>query len=644
VFAERLEWTTCAEEGCIGAAVADGKCLAHLHDEEEPAALHRLIAEAQFSGDVSFAEAQFSGDASFAGAQFSGDVSFGGAQFAGGASFGGAQFAGDAIFAGAQFAGDVSFGGAQFAGGAIFAGAQFSDGASFAGAQFADDAYFAGAQFSGGANFHEAQFSGAAPFGGAQFAGDAREARLVEVGVAAFMRTQFADEAYFMTAEFSDDASFAGAQFSGDAYFDGAQFSGVPYFGRAQFSGAVSFHRAQFSGDARFEESVFRRRTTIGPIAVSGRLSLDGADFEQDLELNVSASEVSCRRTRFGGRADINVRWAEIALDDASFLQRSRLAGVAPFPGLDDTSAQLCRVDRRLDAQPQPRLLSLRQADIENLAIGNLDLRACRFAGAHGLDGLRIEADCLFAQPPRRRRYTRRRTLAEEHQWQADRRGARRHQRGGEDASGAQDGWHPAECQPSARLGPGPALRDPPRIAALYRALRKALEDRKDEPGAADFYYGEMEMRRHAKASGGGHDPLTRATSGAERLILTLYWAISGYGLRASRALGALLVVIAVFTAGFHLYGFQDRIRPYAAKTELQAAPRIPFPPSPGQVLAGWRSFEAWTYSAGTATAVIGAPEAQLTQAGRGMRIVLRILGPLLIGLALLSIRGRVKR
>ena len=34
-------------------------------------------------------------------------------------------------------------------------------------------------------------------------------------------------------------------------------------------------------------------------------------------------------------------------------------------------------------------------------------------------------------------------------------------------------------------------------IAGLYRALRKGREDAKDEPGAADFYYGEMEMRRH---------------------------------------------------------------------------------------------------------------------------------------------------
>ena len=49
-------------------------------------------------------------------------------------------------------------------------------------------------------------------------------------------------------------------------------------------------------------------------------------------------------------------------------------------------------------------------------------------------------------------------------------------------------------------------------------------------------------------------------------------------------------------------------------------------------------------YTVGTATAIVGAPEAQLTQAGRALRVILRILSPLLIGLALLAIRGRVKR
>jgi hypothetical protein len=50
-------------------------------------------------------------------------------------------------------------------------------------------------------------------------------------------------------------------------------------------------------------------------------------------------------------------------------------------------------------------------------------------------------------------------------------------------------------------------------IANAYRDLRKGREDSKDEPGAADFYYGEMEMRRYDKER-----------SLAERAVLSLYW------------------------------------------------------------------------------------------------------------------------
>jgi hypothetical protein len=44
-----------------------------------------------------------------------------------------------------------------------------------------------------------------------------------------------------------------------------------------------------------------------------------------------------------------------------------------------------------------------------------------------------------------------------------------------------------------------PEVVQPAQLAGLYRALRKARGGAKDKPGAADFYYGEMEMRRHAR-------------------------------------------------------------------------------------------------------------------------------------------------
>lgn len=287
-----------------------------------------------------------------------------------------------------------------------------------------------------------------------------------------------------------------------------------------------------------------------------------------------------------------------------------------------------------LPLQERPRLLSAREANVANLSLSGVDLRACRFARAQGLDQLRLEADCDFAEAPSDWRHTKRRTLAEEHHWRSEQQ--------------ANDGgWHRQACRLPAWLTSSDRpveVLDPPRIAALYRSLRKALEASKDEPGAGDFYYGEMEMRRQRRAPKTAAAPTRgRGTSNAERRIVGIYWLLSGYGLRASRALLALLVVIALSTVLFHLYGFQDREHPYAVTAGQQPQSTSAPTPPPGMPEESGL-LEAGLYSVGTATAIVGAPEAQLTQAGRAIRIALRILSPLLIALALLAVRGRVKR
>jgi hypothetical protein len=73
-------------------------------------------------------------------------------------------------------------------------------------------------------------------------------------------------------------------------------------------------------------------------------------------------------------------------------------------------------------------------------------------------------------------------------------------------------------------------------LAGLYRALRKAREDNKDQAGAADLYYGEMEMRRRAAMPEGRG----QLRAWAEKFVIAIYWLLAGYGLRATKALGAL--------------------------------------------------------------------------------------------------------
>jgi hypothetical protein len=78
------------------------------------------------------------------------------------------------------------------------------------------------------------------------------------------------------------------------------------------------------------------------------------------------------------------------------------------------------------------------------------------------------------------------------------------------------------------------------------------------------FYYGEMEMRRHA------HRGRTAGASRGrvERAVLTGYWLVSGYGLRAWRALAALAVVLVTF-AGLLVW---DGYPPAASSPDAQPA------------------------------------------------------------------------
>lgn len=149
----------------------------------------------------------------------------------------------------------------------------------------------------------------------------------------------------------------------------------------------------------------------------------------------------------------------------------------------------------------------------------------------------------------------------------------------------------------------------PERLAIAYRQLRKALEDSKNEPGAADFYYGEMEMRRKAVSTGL-----------PERIILFLYWTASGYGLRAIRALTWLAIFVAIIGLGLYAVGFPEA-HPDLVSCLIYAA--------------------ASTVSLDTKLA--GVPK-DLAWPGEIMRITIRLAGPLLLGLALLAIRNRIKR
>ena len=243
----------------------------------------------------------------------------------------------------------------------------------------------------------------------------------------------------------------------------------------------------------------------------------------------------------------------------------------------------------------QPKLLSLQRANVAGLGLANVDVTDCRFADAHNLDKLRLEANVVFGLSPARAGWERRQVIAEEAAWRAAR---------------ARPGRWIAPPWPDSSDQPGPL--SPGVVAGLYRALRKGREDAKDEPGAADFYYGEMEMRRHDRGKG---DASGQSRGRVSRIVLTAYWLLSGYGLRAWRSLAALAVVMAGFAAAFRLVGFT-------------------------------RSASYWKSLLFAFRSTISLTDAQvsLTAWGGLFQACLRLTGPVLLALTLLALRGRVKR
>jgi hypothetical protein len=49
-------------------------------------------------------------------------------------------------------------------------------------------------------------------------------------------------------------------------------------------------------------------------------------------------------------------------------------------------------------------------------------------------------------------------------------------------------------------------------------------------------------------------------------------------------------------------------------------------------------------YTAGAVTRLVTPPDGLLTEPGQAIRLVVGLLGPILLALALLAVRGRVKR
>jgi uncharacterized protein YjbI with pentapeptide repeats len=456
-------------------------------------------------------------------------------------------------------------------------------------------------------------------------------------------------QASFDEAQFIGEAQFRDVHFRGDAWFDGARFSQDARFRGARFSGNARFMGTQFDGDARLEEARLEAERVLGPVLVKGRLALDETTVDRHLLIEAFTRQFTCIGTEFLQGATIRLQGADIVLDHCilgrpttiSFSRlpfRERRGGLTPEGGLGP-ELFTGKYDVLEGVELPPRLLSMRGVDVSDLTLVELDLRRCLFQGSHKRAELRIVGAQPFTDTPNNwvrplgiplwRHWTHRQVLAEEHKWRHD------------DCSPGS--WYPPECQYpdwfEDETGQKVDDLNPDRLASIYRALRKSQEDNKNEPGAADFYYGEMEMRRLAKSA-----------PWAERLVLNVYWLISGYSLRGLRTVLALLVMLAVSTWLIAAVGFPDPTPVTTFTTSMVRIPPRQFAqtePQPATTVTSTESFGVRLRTAAVVAlegAVFRASEQELSYMGRAIQDLVRIVGPILIGLTLLSVRNRVKR
>ncbi|MFD7876801.1 pentapeptide repeat-containing protein [Streptomyces sp. NPDC059766] len=497
----------------------------------------------------------------------------------------------------------------------------------FDGARFVGDADFSSVRFGGEVGFERAVFLGTARFVAAEFHADVWFERAIFRG-SQFRETTFESNVWFGEAVFTDDVRFDGARFCGHARFRLTHFDGNAAFDGALFVRSVDFAGTHFAGCAWFDGANFESTSRLGPLVCEEAVDLSAVTFAAPIVIEAATKRLWCVRTEWGAKATLRLRYATVDLSDAVLAHPlSIVARSVPFT--DRTrSARTEEVleEGALDGSAtRVRIASLRGVDVAHLVLQDVDLTACLLSGAVHLDQLRLEGECLLALPPaglRRRgvllvRWTTRRTLAEEQHWRASR------------------GW-----QEWAAGAAGVEVVGPAGLTSVYRQLRKSFEDGKNEPDAGDFYYGEMEMRRH-----------DTQRPRAERALLTAYWAVSGYGLRASRALIWLLGTLVATVLVTMLWGVPQeptktvstgRLMGHSISLKNDTTDPIA-PDGPLTQRLTSQRFEK-SMRVVINSAVFRSSSQDLTTFGTYVEMLSRVVEPGLLGLAILAARGRVKR
>jgi hypothetical protein len=409
------------------------------------------------------------------------------------------------------------------------------------------------------------------------------------VNTSYFQDCSFAGDVRLENSCVLDHLAFVRGRVAGNIYarhIQGGMYVEGPVEGNCELMDAClktcSFQRAVIEGDIRLnnlhaDEIVALNLQTgsrrFGPATVTTQVRLERAIFTRRVEFDVTAKTVDMHDATFDGGGTLTIT-------GGAKVDLRGLSPAAPLliSGVDGTTS----------------ITMMDQADLRLVTLSSILLDTCEMYGAYGLQSLQLDPTVKFAYPPKYR--TKRQCIYDEYLWRS--------------ARGGRKGrvWKKSSPLPPV-LEEGDVKHRPAltasQVATVYRSLRHGREGQSDQPGAADFYYGEMEMRRRSELS-----PF------AERAILFIYWLISGYALRASRALFGLGLVFLIGALLMHEYGISAHHPTWRESGLASAQSLIP-------------SVNV---------------DAKLSTGGSFLEIVLTLIGPVLLGLAALALRNRARR
>lgn len=408
--------------------------------------------------------------------------------FPGDTDFSGAAFGKGPDFSNATFTGGADFREVAFTGQAIFSRARFVNQADFTAAAFADDAVFSGAEFVGAAKFEGVEFARKALFSEVKFAEGCSFSGAGFKAYADFTYAAFADTADFEATFFEDNANFGHTVFGAGADFSETSFAKGTNFSRATFAETASFIETEFIGPTHFVSTRFDDCAVFVETDFNDSADFRFSTFTEDADFSGSEflEGADFGRTSFSGGADFGYTTFAAKADFKGATFFGKTVFFPPDSGLNPSIFSEAEVDfRAVIINP-----------LDALTIRDVDLTKCRFQGTD----LR-KAEITNASWPK--------------------------------ISGTRFGVY----DEIAPLEEG-QTRAWSHIEKVYRELKQNYEDRRDYERAGDFHHGEKEMRRKNPATGYGL-----------KLLLYVYWSLSGYGEKALRPLvcAAGLLLICAF-------------------------------------------------------------------------------------------------